>query len=270
MNVTVPQDQLFLYEKVKLLSMKDDTGLQLGYDMMNPAAYSIVGAVQMDLLLGGWIRFDADKKCIVNHEKEPPTDAVLQAALARIKKKKKPQKAKDIVLMLAVYEHPERAAIKNLIDKGMVRLEKTGGFFSRKRYPLDNIKRKAEIISSLRNVLRSEEKAAPLETLILFRLTHSAKILPYLFKVEYDHDLDALQRDIQKALAKVVIDDGVDAALQEQERREEMFDALSTTLDVLTISIDAITDAVDSTTDASGGDGGDGDGGGDGGGGGGD
>ncbi len=260
---------LALYEQLKLLSMKDDTGLQLGYDMMNPAAFAVAGAVLMDLLVGNWIRYNSEKKCVVNNDKEKPNDAVLKAALERIAKQKKPQEAKNLILLLSVYEHPERKAITSLIAKDVVRLTKTGGFFSRKRYPLQNTALKEQIIDSLRQVLRKDVQTAPLQTLLLLRLANSAKILPYIFHAEYKNNTELLKTDIQQALSKISIDDGVDAALQEQERREEMFHALEYSLDTLTVALDAVADAVDASSGDSGGDGGGGDGGGDGGGGGG-
>lgn len=259
--------QLFLYEQLQLLSMKDDSGLVHSYDAVNQGVYASGGAVLMDLLMLGCITIGVNNLCTALPNRPTPTDEVLAKALSRIEKAKKPKDAKYWVLIFSTYDTPYRKAVKHLIAKEVVGLEKkkTWVFFTKTRYPLHNTALKQSLIKKLETAIEPES-SPDIETLTLLGLVKSAKLLPYIFPEHFRDNPNELTAKVEEALKKKPQDNFVEGALEDDRKRQEMFEALEMSLDALAIALDVIGDAVDSSIGDAGGDGGDG--GGDGGGGG--
>ncbi|MCU0426254.1 MAG: GPP34 family phosphoprotein [Candidatus Kapabacteria bacterium] len=244
---------LALYEQVQLLSMKDDTGLVHNFDVLNATAYAVAGAVIMDLSLGGWLRFDNEGYCQIVPDKKAPDDAVLRAVLQRIAKSETLYAAKDWIPFIQLREHPERAAITSLIAKGVVRLERKWGFFSKKRYPLKNVTLKKELLSSLTDALKSHSQPA-FRTIVLLGLVYSARLSPYIFPAQFRSNPDALYAAIKATLKKKPVDNGVEGALMqrpEDDTDDTIYVETVDSFDAFYWSVDSLYDAVsESISDA--------------------
>jgi hypothetical protein len=260
------EPHLYLYEQLQLLSMKDDTGLVYSYDAINQGIYTSGGAVLMDLLMQGGIAISDKNHCFSLPNRPSLNDEVLEKALSRIEKAKKTKDAKYWVQIFATYDTPYRKAIKHLIAKDVVRLDKqkTWGFFSKTRYPLQNVALKQGIITNLEAAL-DPISPSDRETLILLGLVKSAKLLPHVFPRHFRENPTELIAKVETALKKKPQDNFVEGALEDDQKRQEMFEAIEMSLNTLAFALDSVLDAVDSSIGDAGGDGGDG--GGDGGGG---
>lgn len=263
---------LFLYEQLQLLSMRDEDGTLQNRNLVQRVIYALAGAVLMDLISGGFVVLDKEKKCIAKQSKVLEDEA-LNAVLQRIARAKKPKMAKYWVWNIFAYSTSPEKLLKSLIAKGIVRqeLRKEWIIFTMKRFPIKDIAAKQAIIGRLEQLIASTEPQQPMQeygTLVLLSLVKSARLLPYVFPERFAKNPDGLEADVEAALKKTpTYRNFTDEAIEDAYRRQEVFENLGMALESLAFTVDAVSDAVDSSADAGGGDGGSDGGGGDGGGG---
>ena len=101
--------------------MRDEDGKPHNVNLSQRLGYALAGALLMDLLLGGFIVLDKHKHCIVLQHTAP--DALLNAALQRITKAKKPKDAKYWVQIMYAYCTSSARMLDSLIAKGVIRRE---------------------------------------------------------------------------------------------------------------------------------------------------
>jgi hypothetical protein len=272
MGFIMNASSLRLYEQVYLLSVQNHNGKPHDYSTLMRQQYAMAGAALMELMTNGHIRFDESQRCIPARETTPPDDLVLSAALERIRKAKKPHDAKYWVQMIHAYFLPYGKALRNLVEKGVIRLDRETKWkiFPIKRYSVERPEIKDDIVQRLEEAIRTTPHNAktPNATnddertrdIILLGLVRSAGLIPYVFPARAATDKEALESDVETALRRKPTFNAADEALEEAEKRKERaLEAIEISLEVidnLTFALDAIADAVDASADAGGGDGG--------------
>ena len=260
---------LALYEQIYLLSVQNHNGKPHDYTTLLRQHYAIAGASIMEMVSSGFLRLDEDQRCLPASD-APPQDATLAAAFERIRKSKKPHNAKYWVQMIHAHVAPHGKALRNLVEKGVIRLDRGTKWkiFPVKRYRVERPDVKDAIVHRLEALLQTETTTAETNhderarDTILLGLVRSAELTRYVFPGRYAADAAKLDHDIAEVLRRKPVPNPTDEALEEEEEKERAMEALEMSLDALetlAYALDAVADAVDASADA-GGDGGGGDG----------
>jgi hypothetical protein len=167
---------LRLYEEIMLLALRDDKGTLLTY----VAEFAIAGALLAELMLDGRIAItDAKKQHVGIRNTSPIGDPILDEALARIAKRKRPASVVSWLTQLAGAKWLRHRAARQLCRRGILRAdEKTVLlFFKQKIYPELDPMPERRLLERMRAAVTSESGPVDPRTAAVVSLAHGTQIL---------------------------------------------------------------------------------------------
>ena len=175
-------DNLFLYEEIMLLSLRDEAGTIASGAMYN---YAVGGAVIAELLLTQRIAVDQvkKKKLIAVITPEPMNDILIDEWLKKISHSKKQKTVQDWVSRIANTRDLKHRIASQLCQRGILEMdEKTILLlFTQRVYPEVNPEPERRIIDRLENAIFTDTDDIDTRTIVLLSLAKSANLLPFLF-----------------------------------------------------------------------------------------
>ena len=175
-------DDLFLYEEIMLLALKDEEGTIACGSLYN---YAVGGAVIAELLLAQRIAVDSSKrrKLISVVNPEPLHDPLIDEWVMKMSSAKRRKTLQDWVSRIAnTKELKHRIAIQ-LCQRGILKMDEETILllFTRRIYPEINPQPEHEIIDRLHNTIFTDTDDIDARTVVLLSLAKSANILPIIF-----------------------------------------------------------------------------------------
>jgi hypothetical protein len=167
---------LRLYEEIMLLALRDDKGTLLTY----VAEFAIAGALLAELMLDGRIAItDAKKQHVGTRDTSPTGDPILDEALARIAKRKRPASVVAWLGQLAGAKWLRHRAAQQLCRRGILRAdEKTVLlFFKQKLYPELDPMPERRLLERMRAAVTSESGTVDPRTAAVISLAHGTHLL---------------------------------------------------------------------------------------------
>jgi hypothetical protein len=189
--------QLFLYEEIMLLALRDDTGTLLA----DYIEYSVAGAVAAELLLLDKIKVNDDKhktiQVLNNHKLGDP---IIDECLDLLDKPSKTLRLQDVVSKFANLKELRHKVARQLCRRGIVKEDeqKILFIFTKKTYPEINPQPERDIINKMEAVMFHQNNDIEPRTLVLIALADSAKLLTKNF----DKDRLKTHEDRIKRLVK--------------------------------------------------------------------
>ena len=175
-------NELFLYEEVMLLSLKDEKGT-----IESGARYQIAlgAAILADLLLNGRLEVEQEKKKkfarVINDRSL--NDELLDECLARVKDHKKRQQLHVWVSRFANTKRLKHRVAESLCRQKVLRIDedKVMGLFKRRIYPEFDPKPEREIIARLKKAIFGAGQVDP-RTMALIAVAQAANLLKNAFE----------------------------------------------------------------------------------------
>jgi Golgi phosphoprotein 3 len=175
-------DDLFLYEEIMLLALKDEEGTIASGSMYN---YAIGGAIIAELLLSQQIAVDQSKKrkliSVVNPELL--NDSLIDEWLMKMSSSKRRKTLQDWVSRIANTRDLKHRIAAQLCQRGILKMDegKILILFTRRIYPEINPEPERLIIDRLYNAIFTDTNDIDAPTIVLLSLAKSANILPFIF-----------------------------------------------------------------------------------------
>lgn len=192
---------LLLHEELMLLALRDHKGT-LATDNVE---YVIAGAVLAELLLVGKIAVEEeDKKVVKVLETTPTGNAVVDEALGKIRKARRPASIQDWVSRLAEIRKLKDKVASGLCEKGILRAgeDKVLFLFTRKVYPEVDPGPEEAIIDRLYKAIFERDGEESPRTVILLSLARQAELLKITFgKDKVNEKQDRIDRLTQGDVA---------------------------------------------------------------------
>ena len=201
--------QLYLYEEIMLLALRDEKGTILT-DFIE---YSVAGAVIAELLLQQRISVSDDKHKTVNViNKRKIGDPIIDECLSLLIDNTKSIKLANIVSEFASIKKLRDKVASQLCQRGIVKEDeqKILLIFTRKTYPEINPKPEQDIIKRMESAMFQHNHQVAPRTLVLIALADSASLLAKNFnrdrlKTNEAHIKRLVKGDIAGAVNKEVI-----------------------------------------------------------------
>ena len=175
-------DNLFLYEEIMLLALKDEEGTIASGTMYN---YAVGGAIIAELLLSQSIAvYQSKKKKLVSViNPELLNDSLIDEWLMKISSAKRRKTLQDWVSRVANTKDLKHRIALQLCQRGILKMdEKTILLlFTQRIYPEINPEPEREIINRLHNTIFTDTDDIDARTIVLLSLAKSANILPVIF-----------------------------------------------------------------------------------------
>jgi Golgi phosphoprotein 3 len=175
-------DDLFLYEEIMLLALKDEEGTIASGSMYN---YAIGGAIIAELLLSQNITVDQSKRkklvSVVNPELL--SDPLIDEWLMKMSSSKRRKTLQDWVSRIANTRDLKHRIAAQLCQRGILKMDegKILILFTRRIYPEINPEPERLIIDRLYNAIFTDTNDIDARTIVLLSLAKSANILPFIF-----------------------------------------------------------------------------------------
>lgn len=173
-------DELYLYEEMMLLSLRDEQGtFATSY-----VEYAVAGAVMAELLLEQHITVDDTKKQHVHLTAPVMTgDPIIDECIGKIKEEKKPKSLKDWVSKLAGIKELKHKVAQQLVNRGILKADKDKvlKLFTRRIYPEINPVPEQEIIERLGAAIFTDEAEVDARTAVLVSLANGTGVLKETF-----------------------------------------------------------------------------------------
>lgn len=173
-------DQLYFYEEILLLALKDETGLT-SVDFLE---LSIAGAIMADLLMTQRIVIGKTKKKLVTViDEKTLNDPVIDTCFDMIKAHKKELSMDDWVSKLSEISELFHKAANQLCERGILKADKDKIllFFSRRIYPEVNPIPEKRLINHLQLAIFSESRDVDPRIVVLIALAQGLDLLKVTF-----------------------------------------------------------------------------------------
>jgi Golgi phosphoprotein 3 len=175
-------DDLFLYEEIMLLALKDEEGTIASGSMYN---YAVGGAIIAELLLSQRITVDQSKrkKLISVASPELLNDSLIDEWIMKMSSSKRRKTVQDWVSRIANTRDLKHRVATQLCQRGILKMdeEKILILFTRRIYPEINPEPERLIIDRLYNAIFSDTNDLDARTIVLLSLAKSSNILPFIF-----------------------------------------------------------------------------------------
>lgn len=167
---------LYLYEEIMLLALRDDKGtLVTSY-----VEQAVAGAVFAELLLAGKVSVSEDKKKLVEvQDPSPLGDPIIDECLALISSQSKPISTEDVVTKFGDIKELRHKVARQLCDRDILRAEqdKVMFIFTRRTYPEVNPEPEQAIIKRIHAAIFDSKDDIDPRTIVLISLAKSAELL---------------------------------------------------------------------------------------------
>ena len=174
------QSQLFLYEEIMLLALRDEQGtIATGF-----AEQVVAGAILAELLLEGRISVESSKKQRVSLINDQASgDPVIDECLEKMAAAKKPVTLQNWVHKLASIKDLKHKVAQQLCDRRILRADedKILFLFNRRIYPEINPTPERKIIERMRKAIFSDRRELEARTVVLISLASGSDILRHTF-----------------------------------------------------------------------------------------
>lgn len=207
---------LFLYEEIMLLSLKDKEGT---LQSAGHYSYAIGGAVLAELLLEGRIRVDRpkkNKKIVDPLDPRPLGDPLLDECLERIRTAKRRASLQTWVSRFAGTKKLKHRVAGQLCRRGVLRAEedKVLLFFTRKIYPEVDPEPERRILQRMREAILGESRSVDPRTAVLIALAHGSGLL----KVTFGKQLVKERKErIERIVSGDLVGEATKAAIEAME-----------------------------------------------------
>ena len=175
-------DNLFLYEEIMLLALKDEEGTIASETMYN---YAVGGAIMAELLLSQSIAVDQSKRRKLVSVVSPQllSDSLIDEWLMKMSSAKRRKTLQDWVSRIANTKDLKHRIALQLCQRGILKMdEKTILLlFTQRIYPEINPEPEREIINRLHSTIFTDTDDIDARTIVLLSLAKSANILPIIF-----------------------------------------------------------------------------------------
>ena len=175
-------DNLFLYEEIMLLALKDEEGTIASGTMYN---YAVGGAIMAELLLSQSIAVDQSKRRKLVSVVSPQllSDSLIDEWLMKMSSAKRRKTLQDWVSRIANTKDLKHRIALQLCQRGILKMdEKTILLlFTQRIYPEINAEPEREIINRLHSTIFTDTDDIDARTIVLLSLAKSANILPIIF-----------------------------------------------------------------------------------------
>ena len=172
--------QLYLYEEVMLLALRDEQGtIATGF-----VEQSVAGAILAELLLEGRVSIDDSKKQWVSLVNDQATgDPVIDECLEKMAASKKRATLKNWVHKLASIKDLKHKVALQLCERRILRADedKILLLFNRRIYPEVNSVPERKIIERMRKAIFSDGRNLDARTVVLVSLANGSDILSQTF-----------------------------------------------------------------------------------------
>ncbi len=202
------QTSLYLHEEVLLLALRDEQGT---VECGSHYVYAMCGGILAELLLGGRITVENNKKKLVNvvHD-EPFGDPVIDECLERIVTAKRRANPQAWVQRFWHVKNLHHRVAAGLCKRGILRgdEDKVLWLFRRRIYPEINPQPERKLIERLRKAIFGEGRRVDPRTVVILSLANGADLL----KIHFDK---RKLRGKKKRIAQVVNGDLMGKATKE-------------------------------------------------------
>jgi hypothetical protein len=206
---TFRRDDLYLFEEILLLALKDKKGTEEFGTMYH---HAIGGAILTELMMGRNIELKEvkKKKLVTVVNPTPPGDDLLDECLHKMANSKKEQEASSWVYKFAGIKNLKHRVAQKLCDRGILKADKDKILliFKRKIYPEFDPRPEKKIRKRLEEAIFSDSLEVDPRTGVLISLAHHAEILKVIF------DKAALKKQ-KSRLEKIINGDLLGKATQE-------------------------------------------------------
>lgn len=172
--------QLFLYEEIMLLALRDEQGtIATGF-----VEQAVAGAILAELLLEGRISVESTKKqrvTLIN--RQASGDPVIDECLDKMGAASKPVTLQNWVHKLASIKNLRHKVAQQLCDRRILRADedKILFLFNRRIYPEINSTPERKIIERMRKAIFTDRHELDARTVVLISLANGADILRQTF-----------------------------------------------------------------------------------------
>lgn len=175
-------NQLFLYEEIMLLALKDEEGtIASGTNYQ----YALAGSVLAELLLEEKISVEEQKKkkYAVLKDSTPLGDPVIDECLNKVLQAKKKQQLQTWVSRFSGLKNLKHRTARKLVERGILRADKDKVLllFTRKIYPEVDPEPERRMIERMRKALFTEQQDIDPRTVVLISLADTTGLLKVVF-----------------------------------------------------------------------------------------
>ncbi|MFH1682088.1 MAG: GPP34 family phosphoprotein [Candidatus Eisenbacteria bacterium] len=174
--------RLLLHEEITLLALRDEEGTLVSGEKY---PYAVGGAVLAEVMLGGRVGVDKDKKkrYVKLLDREPFDEPLVDECLEKIAAAKKRATLNTWVTRLAGTKKLRKRVVERLCRRGILREEegKILFVFNRKVYPTLNREPEREVLERVRRAIFGNERDLDPRTAVLVSIAHSAGLLKLHF-----------------------------------------------------------------------------------------
>ncbi len=176
-------ENLFLYEEIMLLALRDEEGTIASGTLFN---YAIGGSILAELLLNKRISIAQSKrrKLISIINSEPFNDPLIDESMFKIANSKRRATIENWVSRIANTKNLKHRAAQQLCNRGILRADEDTILliFTRKIYPEINPEPEKKIIERLRSAIFTDTDCVDPRTIILISIANSTNILRAIFE----------------------------------------------------------------------------------------
>lgn len=206
-------DNLFLYEELMLLALKDEEGTIASGTMYN---YAVGGAVIAELLLSKniAIKRSGKKKFVSVTDPQLLNDLLIDEWLLKMGSAQRAKTIEDWVSRIANTRDLKHRIAIQLCQRGILRMdeEKVLLLFTRRIYPEINPEPERLIIDRLHNAIFADTDDIDARTVVLLSLAKTANILPVIFgKKEIKQRKDRIEQIVNGDIAGKATKEAIEA-----------------------------------------------------------
>ena len=206
-------DNLFLYEEIMLLALKDEEGTIASGAMYN---YAVGGAIIAELLLNQRIAVDESKKkklvSVINTELL--NDPLIDEWLIKMNSAKRRKTLQDWVSRIANTKDLKHRIALQLCQRGILKMDEKSILllFTQRIYPEINPEPEREIINRLHKTIFTDTDDIDARTIVLLSLAKSANILTVIFgKKEIKQRKKRIEQIVNGDIAGKATKEAIDA-----------------------------------------------------------
>ena len=206
-------DNLFLYEEIMLLALKDEEGTIASGTMYN---YAVGGAIIAELLLNQSIAVDQSKKkkLVSVNNPELLNDSLIDEWLLKMSRGKRRKTLQDWVSRISNTKDLKHRIALQLCQRGILKMDEKSILllFTQRIYPEINPEPEREIINRLHNTIFTDTDDIDARTIVLLSLAKSANILPVIFgKKEVKQRKKRIEQIVNGDIAGKATKEAIDA-----------------------------------------------------------
>lgn len=172
--------QLFLYEEIMLLALRDEQGtIATGF-----VEQAVAGAILAEMLLEGRISIGDSKKQFVSLlNNKTSGDPVIDECIDKMDAARKPVTLQNWVHKLASIKNLKHKVAQHLCERRILRADedKVLFLFTRRIYPEINPSPERKIIERMRKAIFSDQQEIDARTVVLISLAKGSDLLRHTF-----------------------------------------------------------------------------------------